>query len=81
MVQLNNLRNFNSKCENESLLVIPLPCGVPDGLVTCGCSVIANTHTQCKQIAVKVVLSRFEIISKISNVCFIKSTKFIALKL
>ena len=32
-IQLEFLRYFNLKCENELLLVVKPPCGVPDGLV------------------------------------------------
>ena len=32
----NFLRYFNFKCENELLLVVKPPCGVPDGLVILG---------------------------------------------
>ena len=83
MIQLKKLRNFNSKCDDESLLVVnyTTTCGVPDGLVKFGCLVIAHTHIQCKQMAVKSVLSSFEIIIKISNVCYTKSAKSIASKL
>ena len=49
MKQLEFLRYFNSKCKNESPLVIPLPCGVPDGLVNFECQMMTHTHTQCKQ--------------------------------
>ena len=41
---IKNIRNFNSKCENGSLLVFPLPGSVPDGLATCRYSVIAHTY-------------------------------------
>ena len=44
MVQLEFLRYFTSKCENESLLVIPLPCGVPDGLLNFECHMMTCTH-------------------------------------
>ena len=69
MVQLKILRNFNCKGENESPVVIPLPCAVPDGLVNGGCSVIAHIYTQHKQLAVKAVLSSFEIIIKTLTEC------------
>ena len=36
MEQLEILRYFNSKWENESPLVVRLSCGVPDGLVISG---------------------------------------------
>ena len=36
MEQLEILRYFNFKWENESLLVVKPPCGVPDGLVILG---------------------------------------------
>ena len=39
-----------------------------------------HTYTQHKQTAVKDVLSRFDFILKISNVCYVKSTKLIASK-
>ena len=43
MEQLEFLRYLDSKCENELLLVVKLPCGVPDGLVNAGCCVMV-TH-------------------------------------
>ena len=36
MDQLDFLRYLNPQCENELLLVVKLPCGVPDGLVILG---------------------------------------------
>ena len=40
MEQLEFLRYLDSKCENELLLVVKPPCGVPDGLVNSGCCVM-----------------------------------------
>ena len=48
MEQLEFLRYHYPKHENELLLVMRPPCGVPDGLANSGCCVMV-THTQCKQ--------------------------------
>ena len=48
MEQLEFSRYLDPKYQNELLLVVKLPCGVPDGLVDSGCCVM-TTHTQCKQ--------------------------------
>ena len=45
------LRNFNSKCKNESLLCIKPPCGVPDGLVNFGCQMMTHTHNVNKKLS------------------------------
>ena len=50
MEQLEFLRYLDSKWENELLLVVKLPCGVPDGLVNSGCCVMVthNVNIGCQ---------------------------------
>ena len=56
MEQLEFLRYLDSKYENESLLFVKLPCGVPVELVNSGCCTMAP-YRQCKQRAVKFPLA------------------------
>ena len=76
MVQLEILRYFNSKCENKSLLLIKLPCGVPDGLVNFGCQMMTHTYNVNNELSNS--LKKFY---TISSVCYITSTSSIVLKL